>query len=360
MFKGGHNMNSFELNIFLHEYIFFEKFLLSCKNNINIESVKSFIKNTSFDKNIIKKFPFMTERNLEDFLINPKNQFETKTIYHPRDGIIFTCHPRFGEALEHHHDYIEMVYVYSGECRQKINGTSITMKKGEICILDTNVVHSIEPASENDIIVNCLMSKKHLDDILIDRLSGNDLLSTFFIHALYERNNFNEYILFNSSESEKLAKLMEDVLCEYFDKSLCSDEVINSYMIIIFSELLRVFESHTNSQSHNLLKNASITDIVLFIQNNCKDATLTSVAAHFHFHPNYLSAAIKKFTNHNFTFVLQEAKLKKASFLLKNSDISVVEVASNVGYQNTNFFYKIFKKYYGCNPTEYRKNFLTQ
>jgi len=350
-------MNSFELNIFLREHTFFEQFLLTCKDN-NIQTVKSFIQNTFFDKNILKKTPLMYEENLEDFLINRKNQFEAKIIPIPTEGIMFSCHPRFVEVFEHHHNYIEMVYVYSGEYHQIINGTNITMKKGEVCILDTNVLHSIGKVSENDIIVNCLMSKKHLDDILMDRLSGNDLLSSFFIRALYHSNDFNDYILFNSGESEKLPKLMEDVLCEYFDKSLCSDEVINSYMIIIFSELLRIFESQTNSESRNLLKNASLTDIVLYIQNNCKDATLTSVAEHFHFHPNYLSATIKKFTSNNFTFVLQEAKLKKASFLLKNSDISVVEVASNVGYENTNFFYKIFKKYYGCNPTEYRKKFL--
>lgn len=355
-------MNSFELNSFLHEYTFFEEFLLFNKNNnaINIEAIRTFIKNTPFNKNLIQKFPLLNEKNLEEFLINPKKQFATKTIPHPRDGIIFTCHPRFGEALEHHHDYIEMVYVFSGECHQRINGKDMVMKKGDVCILDTNVLHSIEPASEDDLIINCLMSKKHLDNILIERLSGNDLLSSFFIKALYGNDNFNEYILFNYEKSEKLARLMEEVLCEYFDKSLCSDEVINSYMIIIFSELLRIFESQTNSQNRDLLKNTSITDIVLYIQNNCKDATLTSVAEHFHFHPNYLSTTIKKFTSNNFTFVLQEAKLKKAAFLLKNSDIPVVEVANNIGYENTNFFYKIFKNYYGCNPTEYRKNFSNE
>ncbi|OOM76694.1 HTH-type transcriptional activator Btr [Clostridium puniceum] len=353
-------MNSFELNNFLQKHTFFEKYLLNFKNNNDMQAIKSFIENTFFDKNLMRKFPLINDDNLEDFLINPKKQFETKTIPHPKNGIIFTCHPRFGEIIEHHHDYIEMVYVYSGKCNQVVNGTTIAMNKGDVCILDTNVLHSIEPASENDIIVNCLMSKKHLDNILIDRLSGNDLLSSFFIRALYYSNDFNEYILFNSSESAKLSKLMEDVLCEYFDKSLCSDEVINSYMIIIFSELLRVYENHTNTKSRHLLKNAGITDIILYIQNNCKDATLTSVSEHFHFHPNYLSTVIKKFTGNNFTFVLQEAKLKKAAFFLKNSNIPVIEVANSIGYENTNFFYKIFKKYFGCNPTEYRKNFSNE
>lgn len=350
-------MNSFNLDAFLHEYTFYEKLILSNINPNDIDSLKAFTKNTYFDENIMRKFPLPDNKSVEDYFIDFEKPFNDKIILNRMDDITFVCHPRFSNTPEHHHNYIEMIYVYSGELHQTVNGTNITMKKGEVCILDTNVLHSIEPTSENDIIINCVMSKKHLDDILINRLSGNDLLSSFFIHAIYQSNDYNDYILFKSGESKKLATLMEDVLCEYFDKSLGSGEVINSYMIIIFSELLRVVQRQTNSENYALLKNTKITDIILYIQNNCKDATLASVAEHFHFHPNYLGSIIKKFEGNNFTSVLQEAKLKKACFLLKNSDISIVEVSRSIGYENINFFYKIFKKYYECTPAEYRKNF---
>ena len=355
-------MNSFELDAFLREHTFYEKFILSNIESNDRTSLKSFINNTNFDKNSIRKFPLPSDQPIEEFFTvlkepNNKNQNENKTILTQIDDIVFVCHPRFAKTAEHHHNYIEMIYVYSGEFRQTVNGNNIVMSKGEICILDTNVIHSIEPTSENDIIINCIMSKKHLDDILLNRLSGNDLLSSFFIHAIYQSNDYNDYMLFKSGNSEKLAKLMEDVLYEYFGNFPCSNEVINSYMIIIFYELLKVFQTQSNSENYDLLKNTKITDIILYIQNNCTDATLASVAEHFHFHPNYLNSIIKKFQDNNFTFVLQEAKLKKASFLLKNSDIPVVEVASSIGYENTSFFYKKFKDYYGCNPTEFRKNF---
>lgn len=347
-------MNSFELDNFLRKHTFYEKFILSNIDPNNINSLKSFINNTEFDENIMRKFPLPNDQSIEEFFIGLKEK--NATILTRMDDIVFVCHPRFAKTSEHHHNYIEMIYVYSGEFHQTVNGNNIVMKKGEVCILDTNVLHSIEPTSENDIIINCVMSKKHLDDILLNRLSGNDLLSSFFIHAIYQSNDYNDYMLFKSGDSEKLAKLMEAALCEYFDNSPCSDEVINSYMVIIFYELLKVFQKQSNFENYDLLKNTKITDIILYIQNNCKDATLASVAEHFHFHPNYLNSIIKKFQGNNFTSVLQDAKLKKASFLLKNSNIPVIEVARSIGYENTSFFYKLFKDYYGCNPTEYRKN----
>ncbi|MDS0527437.1 AraC family transcriptional regulator [Clostridium sp. SHJSY1] len=349
-------MNSFDLDIFLREYTFYEKFILSNINPNDIQSLKSFLKNNELDENIMRKFPIPSDKSIEEFLTDSKEINNDKTIINRIDDIVFVSHPRFANTEEHHHNYIEMVYVYSGKFHQIVNGTKIVMNKGEVCILDTNVLHSIEPTSENDIIINCIMSKKHLDDILLNRLSENNLLSSFFIHAIYQSNDYNDYILFKSKDSKKLARLMEDVLCEYFDNSICSTEVINSYMVIIFSELLKVFQKQTNSENYDLLKNTKITDIILYIQNNCKDATLASVAEHFHFHPNYLNSIIKKFQGHNFTSVLQDAKLQKACFLLKNSKLPVVEVSRNIGYENTNFFYKIFKKHYGCTPTDYRKN----
>lgn len=351
-------MNSSELDIFLRKHNFYEKFILSNINLNDKNSLKIFIKDNYFDENLMRKFPLFNNKSIEKSLIDYKKPFENNTIFNRTDDITFVCHPRFVETIEHHHNYIEMIYVYSGKLNQIVNGNIINMEKGEVCLLDTNVLHSIDPTSENDIIINCIMSKKYLDDILINRLSGNDLISSFFIHAIYQSNDYNNYILFKSKESEKLAKLMENVLCEYFDSSLCSNEVINSYMIIFFSELLRVFEKQTNSENYDLLKSTKITDIILYIQNNCKDATLASVAEQFHFNPTYLGSIIKKFHGNNFTSILQDAKLKKACLLLKNSDISVVEVSKSVGYENTNFFYKIFKKNYGCTPTEYRQKFL--
>lgn len=275
--------------------------------------MESFIKNTYCDENIEKKFHLSADISIKYYFIN----FEKRhpgTIRNPIENVQFLCYPRFDKMPKHHHSYIEMIYVYSGELHQTIKGSKITMRKGEACILDSNILHSIEAPSENDIAIICLMDKKYLDSILITRLSSNNLLSSFFIHAIYQSN---DYILFKSSESKRLAEIMEFVLCEYFDKSLCSDEIIDSFMVIIFSELLRVFVNQTNSANYTLLEDKKNSDIILYIQNNCKYAPLASVAEHFHFHPNSLNSIIKKFKGSNFTSVLQEAKFKKASFLLK-------------------------------------------
>ena len=46
--------------------------------------------------------------------------------------------------------------------------------------------------------------------------------------------------------------------------------------------------------------------------------------------------------------------MEAAKSTLKNTDIPASEIASLVGYEDPRYFYKVFKKYTGLTPTEYR------
>jgi len=269
-------------------------------------------------------------------------------------NIFFGKHPRFLKITEHSHNFIEMIFVYSGQCHQIINGKKVSLNEGDICILDTNVKHSIEAAGENDIIINCVIKTSYFDYTFLGQLSENDILSKFFIRSIYQSKKFNEYIIFSSHEESKIKEIIINLLCEYYDKALCSSEVINCYMIILFAELLRSHKDKINEQNYYSLKNVKISDIILYIENNYKTVTLESVAKYFYFNPSYLSSAIKKITGKNFLNILHEIKIKNAYMLLKNSDLSISEIANEVGYSNMSFFYQIFKKKYGITPAKFR------
>lgn len=50
-------------------------------------------------------------------------------------------------------------------------------------------------------------------------------------------------------------------------------------------------------------------------------------------------------------------RLKHAKELLTETDMSIVEIASEVGYEDAKYFMRLFKKYVNVTPTEYRKTF---
>jgi AraC-like DNA-binding protein len=53
---------------------------------------------------------------------------------------------------------------------------------------------------------------------------------------------------------------------------------------------------------------------------------------------------------------INRKRLDKAVFYLCNQDLSIQEIIEIIGYENETNFYRLFKKFYGVTPNEYRIN----
>jgi len=73
--------------------------------------------------------------------------------------------------------------------------------------------------------------------------------------------------------------------------------------------------------------------------------------------PSYLSYFFKEQTGENFIDYLNKVRIEKAKELLKDSSMSLSEIASQVGYSNAGYFNRIFKKIVGITPGQYRNRF---
>ena len=81
---------------------------------------------------------------------------------------------------------------------------------------------------------------------------------------------------------------------------------------------------------------------------------LSDVAKELGLDVTRLSRMIKRHTGCNFTELMHTARFNRAVTLLRDTDLSVVDIAAAIGYENTAFFYRQFDKEYGCTPTAYR------
>ncbi len=91
-----------------------------------------------------------------------------------------------------------------------------------------------------------------------------------------------------------------------------------------------------------------------FIQANYQTVTLTDMAEEFHLSEPYISKYIKEKSGKTFGDLVQNARMKKARTLLRNSNMTVESIAYTVGYQNVEHFNRQFKKKYDMTPIEYR------
>ncbi|WP_127586995.1 helix-turn-helix domain-containing protein [Paenibacillus koleovorans] len=86
-----------------------------------------------------------------------------------------------------------------------------------------------------------------------------------------------------------------------------------------------------------------------------KDVTLDVVAGKLNITPGYLSTYFKEKTGTNFVDAINEIRIKRAAEILTNTDLRIQDVAEQVGYLNMNSFYRMFKKFMGITPTDFRK-----
>ena len=263
---------------------------------------------------------------------------------------------RYTPIPKHIHAVIELNYVYRGTFTQIINGTELTLQEGDVCILDMNTAHEILPLSDKDIIITIDMRKKYFIDSFLARLSTQGLVSKFLVEALSESHHTQKFLIFKKQPDIDIHSVIQQLLCEYYDTKICSNEIIDSYMVILFSLLLRMYQNQTNSDTSNTAHDEILLLILKYMESNYKTVTLESLAELFGFHPNYLSSYIKKHTGKSYKDLIITQRMLQAGFYLKNSSLPIQEIAHEVGYQNLGFFYKKFQEHYHISPTEFKRN----
>lgn len=264
-------------------------------------------------------------------------------------------HSRFQDYPAHiHGDWVELNYMYDGTSTQIINQKTLQMKKGDFILMDSDVVHKIKPLGKNDILVNIIIRKKYFNQNFFNRITDDAEITRFFLNSIVQETFHNNYIFVSSKGNRRLKIFMDEFLCEWFCPSLHVNEILKDLLSLTLTELTDIFE-HNMEPSVPDKGQISIVPVLKYIESHYQTCTLESTARFFNTNPNYLSGKLKKYTGTNFSGHLQNQKISAAAKLLRNSEMSVTDISRYIGYENVSFFYKKFKKAYGCLPGEYRK-----
>ena len=108
------------------------------------------------------------------------------------------------------------------------------------------------------------------------------------------------------------------------------------------------------------MKNREGTDVIAsikeHIERNYGDAlNVAELAKKYGLNVSYLSTLFKEKTGINLTAYIEGIRMEKAKRFLKEREWTVTEVALHTGYSNSNYFSRVFKKYTGVTPGEFRE-----
>lgn len=86
-----------------------------------------------------------------------------------------------------------------------------------------------------------------------------------------------------------------------------------------------------------------------------KDISLTTLSKHFFISKYQISRLFKKQFEINYSDYILKVRMEAAEMMLMNSKEKIDDIARRSGFEETSYFSRVFSKYFGMSPGEYRK-----
>ena len=94
-----------------------------------------------------------------------------------------------------------------------------------------------------------------------------------------------------------------------------------------------------------------------YLSEHCTERLrLADVSAQFGLSPQYFCSFFKENLGRTLVQHVNFLRIERASRLLRESDLPILEISLSVGFDNVSYFIKRFREVYGCTPTDYRRS----
>ncbi len=254
----------------------------------------------------------------------------------------------------HIHEFIEIVYIYSGEGIHSVDKCEYSVKKGDMLFINLGQVHSFHTDSEM-YYVNICIDPDFLSEQLSDKEDIFDIFSFIMRNELGESvNSICPKVTFSKKDVLVVDNIIEQLLIEFKLKKNGYKNIIKGYASVLVSKYLRECLNRPADRADEYVRDITL-DIIDYIDEHCfEKITLNDLAAKSFYNPAYFCRVFKKCYGENLKSYIQRKRISYAEDLLASTDMNVTEISETVGYNDKAQFYRNFKKHTGMTPIEYR------
>lgn len=254
----------------------------------------------------------------------------------------------FSMPADHCHDSYELYYLLSGERNYFIKDRTYRVTRGDLVFIGRNDLHKTTdpgaPAHER---------------ILINFKA--EFLTEFFTFPVGGLLTFFDQEVKVISLGLKEQGFVENLLFKMLTEKNTRPAGYEIYLRVLLTELLlflqrSVARRRSIAFRHQSALHEKISEIVRYINEGYRQRiSLAQLAKEFFISPYHLSRTFKDITGFSYSEYLNTVRIKEARKLLRESGLSVTEIAEKTGYESVTHFGRVFKKLTGISPSEYRK-----
>lgn len=288
--------------------------------------------------------------NREIYMQGQGNTINSRKLLAVGKLITIRPHTRFIHFPEHRHDYVEVIYMCSGQTTHIVGGKKLCLRQGELLFLSQSTTHEVYKAEATDVAVNFIVLPEFFSKPL--SLIGEETtpLRQFLVDCLCGQNTGPGYLHFRVSDVPTVQNLTENLLWMLLKDTANKRNISQMTMALLFMQLL----NHTETLTADSREEAAVLKVLRCIEADYTNCSLQDISAQLHYDASWLSREIKRKTGKTYTQLVQEKRLAQAAFLIRNTDRNIADIALAVGYENISYFHRIFFAAFSKSPKRYR------
>lgn len=256
--------------------------------------------------------------------------------------------------IEHHHDFIEIIFVTKGKGTQIISNNEYEVSEGDIFILQGFQNHYFKDASRVEIVNLMFDPVKNPNLVSQDVKTIGGYPALFILEPRYRnRMHFKNMLHLNSVDLAKSEYILNGMLHELTHKEPGYELFLKNKLEEIIIFLSRKYSQISYPKAKSLVR---IGKAIAFIENNFqKNIYIKQLAEMSFMSIRNFQRIFKDSTSLSPNDYLLELRIQNASKLLTETDSAIYDVSGQVGIADWFYFSKAFKKRFGISPTKYRK-----
>jgi AraC-like DNA-binding protein len=262
-------------------------------------------------------------------------------------------HPHDLTEIEHSHDFCELAIVTHGSAMHMLEGNAFPVTAGDVFLLQGRQRHYFYERHNLDL-VNIMYDpeKIALPESELRRMSG--YCAMLMLEPTFRRQHrFDSRLHLKRVPLAHVERLVEEMERECDELRTGHEVALRAKLLELMVYLSRAYVASDTTEAHALLR---VGNVIGALENDfSKDWKLDDLLKIAHMSRSNLMRVFRKATGQPPIEYLVRLRIQRAMELLRNSDLTVTEIALEVGFNDSNYFARCFRKATSQSPRQYRQ-----
>ncbi|MDQ0058931.1 helix-turn-helix domain-containing protein [Paenibacillus harenae] len=255
--------------------------------------------------------------------------------------------------LHKHDEFTELVIVLNGNATHIVNNESSFIKKGDVFVINDSTCHGYK--DPHDFKICNIMYKPDILQSADPALRISNGFQALFVSepSYLNIHPYPSKLSLSIPNLEYVSTLISVMMDEYRNKLQGYETMLTSRFMELVVYLSRQFDTKEKGPSSNLLH---LANAISYMEDHyIEPLTLEEIAEQSDISVRHLNRIFQSYYQTTPVSYLKRLRLERACSLLKQTKLSITDISHKCGFNDSNYFTRLFTKANGCSPKAYRR-----